>query len=221
MQNIIAADGVNLKGFQDAMEAGNTQLAQQYYAQITDADSKFIDAAKLNTLFQTCVALQRFYQIDVQPYITTKQADWQEIIDRFDYTGAFSATKQYVPNNWVSSMQSDGNVLLYICIATPPIGTLPTNTAYWRQLTVKGLPGAAGTGLAFMGTWDSAQTYKIDDVVAYGNGVWGALQPSTNQIPVEGSAYWRLIYQSTPVVYPVQTAQPTGQVAGDLWFEVI
>lgn len=221
MQNIIAADGVNLKGFQDAMEAGNTQLAQQYYAQITDADSKFIDAAKLNTLFQTCVALQRFYQTDVQPYITTKQADWQEIIDRFDYTGAFSATKQYVPNNWVSSMQSDGNVLLYICIATPPIGTLPTNAAYWRQLTVKGLPGAAGTGLAFMGAWDSAQTYKIDDVVVYGNGVWGALQPSTNQIPVEGSAYWRLIYQSTPVVYPVQTAQPTGQVAGDLWFEVI
>lgn len=220
MQDIIAADAVNVKGFQDAMEAGNTQLAQQYYAAITNADNKFIDSVKLNTLFQTCVALERFYQTDVKPYITTKQADWQKQIDMFDYIGAFSATKQYAVNNWVSSAQADGSVLLYICVATPPIGTLPTNTAYWRQLTIKGTPGQAGEGLSFMGTWDAAQTYKVDDVVSYGNGVWGALQASTNQIPVEGSAYWQLIYQSTPVIYPVQATQPTGQSVGDLWFEV-
>ena len=77
MQNILASDGDNVKGFQEAMEAGNTALAQHYYANITNADTKFIDAIKMNTLFQTCVALQRFYKTDIQPYITSKQAEWQ------------------------------------------------------------------------------------------------------------------------------------------------
>lgn len=220
MQDIIAADAVNVKGFQDAMATGNLTLAQQYYSLITDADSKFIDAIKLNTLFQTCVALQRFYQTDVQPYITDKQGEWQVEINKFNYLGAFSPTMQYVVNNWVSSAQADGSVYLYICIAVPPIGTLPTNTTYWRQLTVKGQGGEAGVGLAFVGAWEAGQTYKLDDVVSYSNGVWGALQANSGQVPVEGSAYWRLIYMSTPIVYPVQAAQPTGQLTGDLWFEV-
>ena len=221
MQNILASDGDNVKGFQEAMESGNAALAQHYYANITNADAKFIDATKMNTLFQTCVALQRFYKTDVQPYITSKQAEWQSQLDQFDYVGAFSATKQYVPNNWVSFTQADGTVLLYICIATPPIGAYPTDTNYWRQFTVKGERGISGAGLSFTGAWNSTHTYKVGDVVSYANGVWGALQASTNNYPYQGSSYWRLIYRSAPVIYPVQATQPTGQEAGDLWFKVV
>lgn len=221
MQNMLASDGANVKGFQDAMESGNTALAQQYYANITNADAKFINAEKLNTLFQTCVALQRFYKSDVQPYITTKQTEWQAVIDEFDYIGSFSSTTQYYPNNWVSVAQADGNVFLYICINQPPIGTVPTNTSYWRLLTVKGQAGQSGSGLSFQGEWISTQQYTIDNAVAYGNAVWGCIKANTNNIPAEGSAYWKLLYSSQQIIYPVQSAQPASQSTGDLWFKVV
>ena len=81
MLNMTASDAPLIKQYQTAMENGDTALAQSIYAQITNADAKFIDATKLNTLMQTCVALQRFYLTDVQPYINTKQDEWQDIID--------------------------------------------------------------------------------------------------------------------------------------------
>ena len=221
MQDIVAADGANVKGFQDAMEAGNMALAQQYYSAITNADAKFIDATKLNTLFQTCVALQRFYQTDVQPYVTEKQAEWQDVIDTFNYVGAFDSTTQYYPNNWVSFAQVDGNVFLYICIRQPAVGTVPTNVTYWRLLTIRGQAGPSGSGLSFQGEWVNTQQYTVDDAVAYGNAVWGCTQDNVNNIPVEGSAYWQLLYSVQPQVYPVQAAQPSSQSVGDLWFKVV
>lgn len=221
MRDVVAADGANIKGFQDAMEAGNTALAQQYYSNISNADSKFINAEKLNTLFQTCVALQRFYKTDIQPYVTAKQAEWQDVIDEFDYMGAFNTNDQYYPNNWVSYTQSDGSTYLYICINQPPIGTAPTNTTYWRVLTMRGQTGASGKGLSFQGEWTSTQQYTVDDVVSYGGSVWGCTKSNANQIPAEGSAYWRILYNIRPAIYPVQASQPASQEAGDLWFEVV
>ena len=221
MQDILAADGSAVKNFQDAIEAGNIALAQQYYATINNADAKFIDAKKMNALFQTCVALQQFYTTDVQPYVSTKQSEWQSIIDLFNYTGAFSATTQYYPNNWVSVAQSDNDVVLYICIVQPPIGTQPTNMTYWRQFTIRGVQGVSGDGMSFRGQWQVAEQYKADDIVAYSNAVWAATQVSTGQSPFDGSAYWQLVYQATPTIYPVQASQPIGQSTGDLWFKVV
>lgn len=66
-------DAEAVSGYQAAMEAGNTSLAQQYYAQITNANQKFVDAEKMNTLMDTCVALQRFYLTDIKPYVENKQ----------------------------------------------------------------------------------------------------------------------------------------------------
>lgn len=215
MQNILATDGANVKGFQEAMESGDTVTAQQYYAQIVNADKKFITSDMLNTLFQTCVALEQFFTTDVKPYIVTKQNEWQGIIDQMDYAGIYSVTKQYVKNNYVTY-----NGLIYIATETPPIGTYPNNTAYWRQLTIQGTPGESGVGMSFIGEWSATQNYSINDAVSYGTGLWGASVANINQIPAEGSAYWTLIYRNVPTVYPVQAATPVGQQVNDLWFEV-
>lgn len=221
MQDILASDGATVKLFQDAMEVGDTALAQQYYTQITNADSKFINAEKMNTLFQTCVALQRFYDSDVESYVSGKQAEWQDVIDDFTYIGAFNSQTQYQVNNWVSFAKSANEVNLYLCYNQPPVGTLPTNTAYWRMLTMVGVQGVSGTGLAFTGEWASNKEYIMDDVVSYGNAVWACTTGNTNQIPAEGSNYWKLIYSVKPTIYPVQAEQPAGQSTGDLWFKVV
>lgn len=224
MQDIISSEGVLVKNFQEAMASGDTQKAQQFYSAITDADAKFLDAKKLNTLFQTCVALQRFYKSDVQSYIEDKQLDWENIIDTFDYKGEYYSSESYVVNNWVSYRDTfTNNNYLYICIKNAPSNHIPTDTEYWRQLTVSGPMGESGPGVSFLGEWNSEQPYTVDDVVTFDNVLYGATQDSQNVKPgtTEGSNYWQVLYENRPTIYPVQSRQPTGLVTGDLWFEVL
>lgn len=222
MLNMVASDGPLIKQYQTAMEDGNIPLAQSIYAQITNADAKFIDATKLNTLMQTCVALQRFYLTDVQPYINTKQEEWQETIDEFSYQGRYSPSVQYVKNNFVL-YNFNGVDLLFLCITTPPTSNrAPNNTTYWRQLTIRGIKGDSGEGLAFLYEWDAGTSYSLQDSVTSDNMLWGSkLTPNINQPPYIGSPYWEVVGPMGQAVYPLQSDTPLNQSAGELWFKVL
>lgn len=214
MVDITAEDAVNVKGFQEAMLAGNTELANTYFNQITNANKKFVTADSMNTLFQTCIAAQRLYKNNYADFITQKQAEWEEQVNQMSYKGPFSLTTQYKQNNYVTY-----NNNIYIVISNPPIGTYPTDTKYWRMMTIAGRAGTPGANMSFVGEWSATQTYSVQNIVLYGDGLWAATAASTNQIPVEGSAYWQLIYRNAPVIYPVQATQPAEQNVGDLWFQ--
>lgn len=221
MLNMTASDGSLVKQFQTAMKNSNTALAQSIYAQITNADAKFIDATKLNTLMQTCVALQRFYKTDIEPYITTKQTEWQGIIDQFTYQEVYSPAVQYVKNNFVL-YNFNGVNFLYICTLTPPtVGITPTNTTYWRQLTIQGIKGDSGIGLTFLYGWNSATPYNLQDLVTYNNALWGCTLANTNQPPFEGSTYWELVGSIGQTIYPFQADAPTGLSIGELWLKIL
>lgn len=221
MLNMVATDGELIKNYQLAMQQGNLALAQTYYNQITNANQKFVDATKLNTMMDTIVAVQRFYQTDVQPYVTTKQAEWQGVIDHFRYRGVYSPTTQYQQNNFVL-YNFNGINLVYICTATPSgIGVTPTDTNYWRQLSIQGQKGDSGQGLAFLYTWNSEVAYSLQDLVTYNNALWGCVQPNTNQPPYSGSAYWQQVGLIGQAVYPLQPNAPTGQSNGELWFRTL
>lgn len=221
MLNMTATDGTAVAGYQAAMEAGNTALAQTYYSQIANANQKFINASTFNTLMDTCVALQRFYLTDVQPYITTKQAEWQAIVSEFSYQGVYSPSTQYQQNNFVL-YNLNGVNLVFICIVTPSgAGVTPTNTTYWRQLTVQGQKGDSGTGLAFLYAWNSGTAYSLQDLVSYNNALWGCIQANTNQPPYSGSAYWQLVGNLSQAIYPFQADEPTGQSVGELWLQIV
>lgn len=212
-------DAEAVSGYQAAMEAGNTSLAQQYYAQITNANQKFVDAEKMNTLMDTCVALQRFYLTDIKPYVENKQASWQNIINQFVFKGAYSTGTQYQVNNFVIYTVSGEN-RVYICIKTPPVGTLPTNTTYWRVMTIKGAMGESGTGLTFRYNWQSGEPYYTEDVVTYNNIVWNCLKNNTGVTPGSDDTTWKIIYTPTQNIYPFQTDAPTNIKTGDFWFQV-
>lgn len=215
MLDITAADAVNVKGFQEAMLAGNTELANTYFNQITNANKKFVTADFMNSLFQTCIAVQRFYKDDYESTIEQKETEWREEVLQMSYIGPFSLTTQYKRNNYVTY-----NNNIYIAITDPPIGTYPTDTNYWRMMTIAGRAGSPGANMSFVGEWSATQTYAVQNIVTYGDGLWAATAASTNQIPAEGSAYWQLIYRNAPVIYPVQIAQPADQNVGDLWFQI-
>lgn len=214
--NITANDGPLIAQYMAAMEAGNQTLANQVLAKIPSATQKIITATDLNKLSQASLAIERFYKTDIEPYLENQQQEWQNVISQFNYVGNWTSGTQYQENNIVSYTVS-GLTMLFIATSTPPVGSNPNNTAYWRVLTIQGQQGVSGVGLSYRQDWSSSASYATNDAVTYNNAVWMALKPSQNVAPQSGS-YWKQVISFDVTVYPIQPEQPTDQPVGGLWF---
>lgn len=215
--NVTATDGPLIQQYITAMNAGNQTLANQILAQISSASQKIITATDLNTMTQAIQAVERFYLTDIEPYIETQQESWLNTINQFSYQGTWQVGTNYITNNIVSYTVSGVN-LLFIATSNPPTGTVPTNTTYWRVLTIQGQQGASGTGLSYRQEWSASHSYQTNDAVTYNAAIWMATQPSQNQIPSEGSAYWNLVMTLEATTYPIQPTEPTNLEVNGLWF---
>lgn len=218
--NITPTDASLIQKYQLAVQSGNMEEAESIFGQIRNGNQKIIDATKLNTLVDTTVALENFFKTDVFPYIDVKQNEWQNIINLFNYKGVYSPVTTYVKNNFVT-FAYNGVEYVYIATENPPVGVDPTNAAYWRNLSVRGEKGDSGVGMSFLYAWDSTVHYSVQNVVTYGNYVWGATKENQNQAPFEGSEYWSNIGTIRPRVIPVTSSYPALQETGDLWFRVL
>ena len=67
MIDLIASDGALVQQYQVAMQAGNVTLAQQILAQIPNNQSKIITADYLNTINDTVVAVEKYFQARYSP----------------------------------------------------------------------------------------------------------------------------------------------------------
>ncbi len=67
MIDLIASDGALVQQYQIAMQAGNLTLAQQILAQIPNNQSKIITADYLNTINDTVVAVEKYFQTRYSP----------------------------------------------------------------------------------------------------------------------------------------------------------
>ena len=67
MIDLLASDGSLAQQYQTAMQAGNLTLAQQILAQIPDNQSKIITADYLNTINDTVVAVEQYFQARYSP----------------------------------------------------------------------------------------------------------------------------------------------------------
>ena len=215
--NIASSDGQYVVQYQQAMSVGNTTLANQALEQISSASQKIIKATDLNKLSQAMLAVERFYKTDIEPYIDTQQSSWLNTINRFRYLGEWTSGTSYQQNNMVT-YTSSGLTLLFIATDNPPLGTPPSNTTYWRMLTIQGPEGPSGEGLTYLQQWESSKTYQENDAVTYGGGLWMALQENTNIEPGTNDQFWQLVLPVIMTTYPIQPTEPTVQTAGDLWF---
>lgn len=215
--NIVASDGPLIAQYQQAMESGNTTLANQILAQIPQGTQKIITANSLNTLSQAMLAVERFYKTDIEPYVQNLQQSWLTTINQFSYKGVWSSGTSYITNNLVSYTTSGLN-LVYIALSDVPTGTAPTNQTYWRLLTIQGQTGASGTGLSYRQEWNNSTTYSTDDAVTYDGALWMALQPSQNRIPDSNPSYWQMVMSLETTTYPIQDTEPTNLQVEGLWF---
>ena len=67
MQDISASDGALIAQYQTAMQAGNLTLAKQILAQIPNNQNKIITADYLNTINDTVVAVEKYFQVRYSP----------------------------------------------------------------------------------------------------------------------------------------------------------
>lgn len=215
--NVVASDGPLIAQYQAAMEAGNQTQANQILAQIPQGTQKIITATTLNQLSQAMLALERFFLTDIEPYIQTQQQTWLTTINQFSYQGVWESGTSYVTNNLVSYTVSGLN-FVYIATSTPPVGIVPTNTQYWRLLTIQGQQGASGEGLSYRQEWNSSTQYATNDAVTYDGAIWMALQASQNRIPDSNPQYWQLVMNLTTTTYPIQNTVPTNLQVDGLWF---
>lgn len=67
MIDLAASDGTLVQQYQLAMQAGNLALAQQILTQIPNNQSKIITADYLNTINDTVVAVEKYFQARYSP----------------------------------------------------------------------------------------------------------------------------------------------------------
>ena len=88
MINLTASDGALAQQYQAAMQAGNLALAKQILAQIPNNQNKIITADYLNTINDTVVAVEQYFQAryspayivsDTQPQSQEKSDFWFEV----------------------------------------------------------------------------------------------------------------------------------------------
>ena len=88
MIDLTASDGALAQQYQAAMQAGNLALAKQILAQIPNNQSKIITADYLNTINDTVLAVEQYFQAryspayivsDTQPQSQEKNDFWFEI----------------------------------------------------------------------------------------------------------------------------------------------
>ena len=89
MIDLAASDGTLAQQYQAAMQAGNLALAKQILAQIPNNQNKIITADYLNTINDTVVAVEQYFQArynpayivsDTQPQSQEKNDFWFEIM---------------------------------------------------------------------------------------------------------------------------------------------
>ena len=74
MVDLIASDGAMAQQYQAAMQAGNLTLAKQILDQIPNSQSKIITADYLNTINDTLVAVEKYFQTRYSPAYVVSNA---------------------------------------------------------------------------------------------------------------------------------------------------
>ena len=67
MMDLLASDGTLVQQYQTAIQAGNLTLAKQILAQIPNNQNKIITADYLNTINDTVVAVEKYFQARYSP----------------------------------------------------------------------------------------------------------------------------------------------------------
>lgn len=116
-----------------------------------------------NKLADCMVALETFFNKNVDGYIIKKQKEWDTYVNAFNFVGQWSATGKYLKQNLISYL---GNLWLVVANVTADSTHTPNKDAtHYRQVAWKGDKGDIGLNAILKGIWDGSVDYKVGDAV--------------------------------------------------------
>ena len=213
--NISQADAEAYATYIEALANRNTSAARDALSRISNADNKLITAADINTITDTIVALENFYNEGIGG------AGMREMLAQYAYRGEWNQYSRYVMFNIVKYGNSANNCGVYMCTQQNVVNKAPD--AYPDEW-VKISPSSTAHGVTtYSGLYDSTQRYDENTLVSYNN-VWyicvATASPGEN--PEDYPDNWvELVDFTRERNAVVSYDEPTDLADGGLWFQII
>lgn len=180
----------------------------------TQLQNKTFIADLINVLNSGILSLETEYNNSVPIFLSNLATQYSLLISNMLSQGQWNNNVQYTPFNFVIY-----NNDIYMCIAKPPIGTLPSNTQYWLYLGLRGEQGEPGIDVVMKYTWNSSTTYSPNELVVYGTNIYVALSQNTGVIPGTNDNIWGIFITTTPGKINIGTTSPLEPVQNEIWFK--
>lgn len=180
-------------------------------------DTKAFTANCFTLIAQAITVLEGYFFTNVTDYLTAQLTNYNEAINQFRQKSAWSSSASYFVGNFVVYQNE-----IYLCIQDNT-NQLPTVTAYWVYIGLRGEQGADSINVNLKYSWSSLAQYAINDVVVYGDYLYYATQANTGQIPSTTSAYWSVFLQFPKSKIIVSQAEPTAEMLYDglVWWQIL
>lgn len=170
-----------LSQYEEAVGSGDLSTAANILNANPILKRMIVSAGNLNKIKDAIVAVQRFYFEGVE----------DNLKNIFEDKGVWVSSIQYKRWDMVSY-----NGLTYLAFNdTTPVGTLPTNAAHFRPISIKGDKGDKGDpglNLVYRGTWNIEVSYAAKDVVTWQNSLYVADVDNAHVAP-HNSYDWTLM----------------------------
>lgn len=213
-QDIQIPDVTLRQQFRQYIQTG--QYAQALAILTNNADQlkgKVYIADTINTIINGVVNLQERYNTGVTVYLADLLTQFNILVDNLKRKGTWQSTVQYTPYNFVVY-----NNEVYMCIAKPSIGTLPTDTTYWLYLGLRGQQGDPGIDVNMTFDWNSGKPYQPNDLVVYQGNIYCAKIANTGIVPIDEDT-WGLFLLLGEGKINVGVNPPDKPARDMIWFQ--
>lgn len=177
--------------------------------------SKTFSDEPINGMQELLSLIQNLYNDNSIKKLERSQNIFQLLyIDNFKYIGEYDTSIEYYPRNFV--LYQD---LIYLCVNETSGGEF--NPADWQLIGLKGDKGDYALDCILFYKWSSTLTYPIRAVVSFENVLYISKVANTNKKPDISPNEWDLFLSFPKAKITVSSAQPTAQVTGDIWWEIL
>lgn len=129
----------------------------------------------MNSLSDSIVEVQHFFNTEVDGYIGDKQREWDTYVNNFTLRGNWSATEKYKKQNLVLY---EGNLYMVVRDVVASTNNTPkSDTNNYKLIAWKGDKGDIGLNAFYKGAWVGGKDYAVGDAVSvrYGES-WNPLE---------------------------------------------
>lgn len=211
-------DEVLLTDYYSQFLAGNYMNAFDLLRNTPRLKTRVITSDNMNLLINAVIGAEDLYDTDVNKKMNALEQEFQLNIDELRFMRDWSADDSYQKFNFVIY---DGD--LYFCIEDSPTGTLPTDTAHWKNLGLQGDTGEIGLGMYFVGVYNEQRSYNRYEVVSVGGKSFYLSMEDGNigNEPMASPDKWSKVFEMKASKYIISPTPPQKLEEGRVWFKLV